>query len=401
MSKIVLAIWVCLVFNISFSQKINHQNLSQEIFELNNEKRFEESITKLEDIINGNYTNYDKYHAYLQKSFTYKRLYNYSEALDNLDYALSIGLKTDRKQEVESRVLIEKLFIAFDLQEMDEVDEYLAQINQAHLNTLNPSTYGTYISLLGVMEMKKGNYQEADEKLNQAIRLMKKTSPQDLPNIYRKKVGLYDLMKQPKMALEAYDSGMYYANKYNMDLYKIIMYETMTQYYISNEDYKKALEFQMKVSEARTAYNHVNQTGKLNILEKQLLHNRKDLEIEYERKIRNVWILLSFILLILIVVLGLLIKVNRQRRILTEIDNNRMRAQLERLSRETNEKGEEKLQVGQYDLTPRQQEIIRLVKQGYTNKQIGEKLFISENTVKYHLKIIYNSLRIESRVELK
>jgi len=51
-------------------------------------------------------------------------------------------------------------------------------------------------------------------------------------------------------------------------------------------------------------------------------------------------------------------------------------------------------------LSDRQFEIINLVKQGKTNKEIGNILFISENTVKYHLKNIYDTLSVTRRIEL-
>ena len=83
------------------------------------------------------------------------------------------------------------------------------------------------------------------------------------------------------------------------------------------------------------------------------------------------------------------------------LENERMRNELERLTTEINDKGEGKLDISQYNLTERQIQIINLVKEGKTNKEIGTELFISENTVKYHLKIIYNILGIENRTELK
>src|SRR5690606_41364955 len=53
-----------------------------------------------------------------------------------------------------------------------------------------------------------------------------------------------------------------------------------------------------------------------------------------------------------------------------------------------------KTDLASFNLTERQREIIELVKQGKNNRQIAELLFISENTVKYHLKVIYNILNI-------
>lgn len=51
-------------------------------------------------------------------------------------------------------------------------------------------------------------------------------------------------------------------------------------------------------------------------------------------------------------------------------------------------------------LTPRELEIVRMVAQGLRNRVIGERLVISESTVKVHLHNIYEKLGIEGRLEL-
>lgn len=51
-------------------------------------------------------------------------------------------------------------------------------------------------------------------------------------------------------------------------------------------------------------------------------------------------------------------------------------------------------------LTKREQEIVPLVAQGLTNKEISSRLGVSEHTVKNHLFRIYDKLGISSRVEL-
>lgn len=51
-------------------------------------------------------------------------------------------------------------------------------------------------------------------------------------------------------------------------------------------------------------------------------------------------------------------------------------------------------------LSLRQIEVIGEVVEGKTNKEIGEKLFISEKTVKFHLTYIFKRLKIRSRTQL-
>ena len=55
---------------------------------------------------------------------------------------------------------------------------------------------------------------------------------------------------------------------------------------------------------------------------------------------------------------------------------------------------------GKAELSRREMEVISLVVQGYKNRDIGQKLFISEKTVKNHLSAIFNKLGVADRLEL-
>ncbi len=56
--------------------------------------------------------------------------------------------------------------------------------------------------------------------------------------------------------------------------------------------------------------------------------------------------------------------------------------------------------MNKLSLTVREREIIMLLIEGYTKKEVGEKLFISELTVKTHIQNIYSKLGVSNRVEL-
>lgn len=52
-----------------------------------------------------------------------------------------------------------------------------------------------------------------------------------------------------------------------------------------------------------------------------------------------------------------------------------------------------------YVLSPRELEILELMAKGLRNKEIGEKLFIAEKTVKNHVSNILKALQVNSRTE--
>ena len=51
------------------------------------------------------------------------------------------------------------------------------------------------------------------------------------------------------------------------------------------------------------------------------------------------------------------------------------------------------------DLTEREMTVLRTLAKGQSNKQIGRSLFISETTVKAHLKSIFSKMNVLSRTE--
>lgn len=54
----------------------------------------------------------------------------------------------------------------------------------------------------------------------------------------------------------------------------------------------------------------------------------------------------------------------------------------------------------EFQLTRREGEVVRLICDGITNREISEKIFISENTVKVHIKNIMKKMKAYSRNEI-
>jgi DNA-binding NarL/FixJ family response regulator len=53
--------------------------------------------------------------------------------------------------------------------------------------------------------------------------------------------------------------------------------------------------------------------------------------------------------------------------------------------------------MGDDDLTTRELEVLRLIRDGYRNKQIADQLSISENTVNFHIKNLMDKLQANDR----
>ena len=70
--------------------------------------------------------------------------------------------------------------------------------------------------------------------------------------------------------------------------------------------------------------------------------------------------------------------------------------QLSRIHEESAQR-EEALDV----LTPREQEVFELASRGLKNSEIAAELYLSEKTIKTHLRNIYNKLELRSKAELR
>jgi two-component system nitrate/nitrite response regulator NarL len=82
------------------------------------------------------------------------------------------------------------------------------------------------------------------------------------------------------------------------------------------------------------------------------------------------------------------------------LDRSLMANVLAEMSRETTTKQADPEAAKIASLTVREREVIALIGEGLKNKQIAERLFISETTVRHHLTSIFNKLDVSDRLEL-
>src|SRR5690606_24061710 len=117
------------------------------------------------------------------------------------------------------------------------------------------------------------------------------------------------------------------------------MYYTMSHFFLTLEDYKNAYLYENQGVEISSQYNATFQSGKLAVLEKNLINKRNNLERDYQKKLQYFLAFSIVILSAFIIVLIKLHKSNKQKNKLIQRENTRMRGELEKLTKALDEKG--------------------------------------------------------------
>ncbi|MDM1502748.1 helix-turn-helix transcriptional regulator [Myroides marinus] len=204
------------------------------------------------------------------------------------------------------------------------------------------------------------------------------------------------MLKQNNTAYKIYEQGIYLAKNYNTISYEIDLYRSMVEYYKEIGDYGKSLEYSRLVLDQVTLYNATEKSTELKLIEKQL--NEEENLLLLHKKERDFYIMIAILVLLLIGVYYLVLVFKRRKRAVKQIEKQNSQMQLDIKQLQDKLKG---IDIKSYSrLSERQKQIVDLVQKGKTNKEIGETLFISENTVKYHLKIIYEILQIKGKADL-
>lgn len=386
----------------SFGQSEKLKKLENQIKTLNDNLQYEKSIAILSETTNNEEaTHYEKYYAFLLESFTYKRLFNYAKTLHKLDLALAEGLQSDRKEEVKNNIDAEKCFVYFDTQDYPKAEALIIRLRKLNFKHLSIPTKSWIIMQDGYIKMLNKDYVKSEQLLDEADALVRANSPENLPNIYGKKMELYNKMNLFEKRDNAFKEGLQLAKKYNKVKYEMYLHQVMRNIFQENEDYKNAFFTQKKYDSIVKYYNAIDANGKLELAEKKLEDEKRNLKKQNERYIDYILYGVIVSLLLLFFFALRLYQTNKARRVLIEKENIRIHDEIERLTQALDEKGNASLDVSNYNLTERQKEIIEYIRVGLTNKEIATKLFISENTVKYHLKIIYEILDIAHRSAIR
>jgi DNA-binding CsgD family transcriptional regulator len=292
--------------------------------------------------------------------------------------------------------------------QLDSADYFYRQL--IHVSAENGYKKGESVgfsNLASVFE-KQQKYHEALELKKRGLEIDREMNyVYGAMNSYRGIAETYMLMGDTELAIHALDEAFLLCDtSWVIDLSGIHL--SFYQLLKTTGNTEDALTHYEKYTEL---FNRINETKSrekvLELLaqyetekkEQQILLLEQSSQLQ-KNQLRNQWFLIGALVLLGLLILvtgGFVIRNKNQKmkQMKTELQHFLLH---EKKAGNSNQSHQE-ISVEKWGLTTRESEILHHLEKGCSNAKIAETLFISENTVKFHIKNIYIKLNVKNRLE--
>ena len=214
------------------------------------------------------------------------------------------------------------------------------------------------------------------------------------------------LSRANELAQKALDLAL--QNEFRQDV--VYTYNLLSQVAVKRGDYKAAFEYQALENKTKEEIFNGEKSQQIAELETQYQTEKKEQQlaiaaIQLRQKNQEKYLLIGTIILITLVGGFIIYSVKRQASLRTklleeEMDHLRLKINSLLGNPEKVELNHEVINKSLHQpLSDREFEILNLTIADKTNREIADQVFVSVNTVKFHLKNIYSKLGVSNRRE--
>ncbi len=325
-------------------------------------------------------------------------LWENSKALDNIGLAYSILNKHDSAVYYMRQSLQLTKTLNYPIGVANSCDKMAS----AFIRMGEPDSAYFYSSKAVATAEKNNNKALAGYLVNMAKALEKLEKHQDALSVVQR---AYKLAKNEHNA-HTQRSSSYLLSEIYYSLNRLDLAYLFLTKYLKLDDSITNKEYMRKVTrlDIQHEYDKKQKAAKFEIKKhkQQIEILNKTNQLKTERLQRSWIIFIAFILLSLTgTVINFLVIKNKNHRIekmSLEIRNYLL--ELKTLNKK--EKGKQSIVnslIENYELTPREAKIMELIATGISNDEIADNLFVSKNTIKFHIKNIFIKLDVSNRVQ--
>ena len=391
-----LTIMLSIVASIVYTQTFNYNTLSEEIFSNNRNGRYSDSKNKLITTLKeGSLNNKERAQLNLLLASTYRSLDDYPSALKYLYTAKQQISEFDADDPLLLNILSEISFCYFDIQNFSGAAEIVDIIESYNYKGVEPLNKAYLLLQKGYVFFLKKDFRNANIYYDEALDIVDKAAPCHKPVVIVKYMQLFGRQKKFSNVKALYDNAYKSADSCNMIKYKLYLTKVISTIYHEHKVkdeyvYDKLLDSLERINNPESYISQVHLKEEYNVDTAQPKNSTFPWHITIILTIFAFAIFLVFIF-----------RFKKQNKLL--------RKQLSELDAKANEQTSDiagssinhKEMLNFEEMTDRQKEIINFILSGLSNKEIAERVFLSEATVKYHIKNIFEKLKINTRKELR
>lgn len=385
------------------AKDIDLGKLEKEIFKNNRSGNYQVSQQKLSNLLaSASLSREEEGEVLFLMANTYRSVNDFMMCIDYLKKAEVVAEDLPKGNLLKMKIDYEFAFVYFDNKDYEKsrvAMEYLASANYK-----NPFPQDRAFILIqeGYLLVRRQKLKQAEKKYNEALAIMKDVDYCNLPIVMVKLMGLYSIDKQISKVEETYEETLKIAESCNILKYKIFATAEMENLYKQNKMFVKANVLGLRLDSLRRLEGLENKISEMHVQDRKFLEKDK-----LNQRETFFWEKIFTLLAVIGSAIGAVFYIIRSRKnfqkdkLKMEEEIELMRADLKLYSQleHTNERllNPQILSENFEKLTQRQKDLLDLMADGFSNKEIADKLFISESTVKYHIRNIYSLLELKDR----
>ncbi len=399
-SRFSLFLFILIAF-FSYSQNLQLDSLEQSIIKENRAGRYMTSQKKLSDLLlRDRLTKEERAYLLYLLAATYRSVGDYPMCIENLNKSMTLAKDFPADNPLKMRIDYELAFAYFDSNDYVKARIAMDHIYASNYTNASPENRAYLLMQEGYLLLKNKKVDAAEARYSEALKLMKQSTRCNLPVVYTKLMSLYSLKHNVAMAENLYQKSLKVCDSCNILKYKIFTVSEMERMYRENKMFAKAYSMASKLDSLRKLENIDTTVSEMHITDKAYVEKEQSLK----ERTDVTYLIFGMVILVALSILAVLYfyrKSANMTKVKTEVEE-----ELEQVKSNYDLAKQSKEAAPAYyfflessDLTDRQKELLIHMADGLSNREIGEKLFITENTVKYHIKNIYAILKIKDRKE--
>ncbi|WDF45579.1 LuxR C-terminal-related transcriptional regulator [Chryseobacterium sp. KACC 21268] len=391
---------ICSVF--LFSQSLNFNELEKTIYRNNQLGKHQVSQQKLLDVLKSadlELTDQVKVNLLLAKTF--RSINDYATSINYLERAQTLSKNLTSQDSLKMDIKAELAFATFDDHNYREAAKIMQQVASEKYKNLPKDSKAYLIMQEAYINFLQKNYDRAEIQYRTSLAILKEISPCNLPPVLVKQMQLYGEKKEFEKMELTYRQVLRKADSCSILKYKIYATEEIQNVYKANKMVGKAFTASKLLDSLKLIAGREDNLSEMHVENETFLQQQNQEEKDYS--FRNT--IIFTILLVILIGFGMYFfrksTVHKKEKEKFELELIQMKEVLKVYSQQQFSNDNTNNSILKTELlNERQKQLLELMSEGLSNKEIADKLFISENTVKYHIKNIYVILDLKDRKDL-